>query len=318
VVHQIQGAGSSVTLQVQTADAAPREVTLDFHPMSADRAAAMVEAVGQRDLPRLFSAAGYRIGTVRLGVFAPQYDPAFKAANELAESVPGVTEDEAMVAGFCGVVRDFISEFDDVAGQADLMVLDLRGNLGGFGREARLLVQAMTSVSTPTFDVFASGRPGVVRLEAQPDDPTCGSVKSRLPIIVMTDAGTRSAGEHTAAWMWAGGATIVGERTIGAGGGLDAGSQGFPLPDSDFRIAASESFAFFDPRGELQSGEASEIGLVDLVTADGFAPSRDRPFATQAVGMRPDLESYSSLRDLLDGGRAQIVRAISELREAAR
>ncbi|HEY0026799.1 MAG TPA: DUF4440 domain-containing protein [Allosphingosinicella sp.] len=313
--HEIQGIGNSVSLMVQTGENTPRKVELLYEPMSEERAAAMVEAVGQRDLPRVFSAGGTRIGTMRLGVYAPQYDAAFKAANDLAEKVPGTTEDQAMVAGFCAVVRNFVSEFDTVAAQADVMVLDLRGNMGGFGRAARLLVEAMTSSSTPTFDVFASGQPGILKLVAQPDDPSCGHVKSRKPIIVMTDAGTRSAGEHTAAWMWAGNATIVGERTIGAGGGLEAGSSGFALPNSEFSVSTSESFAFFDPRGVLKAGEVSETQLIDQVAADRFAPSRARPFATQGAGMRPDVESRSTLADLRDGGRAQVARAVGDLRE---
>jgi C-terminal processing protease CtpA/Prc len=313
--HQIQGIGTSVLLTVQTGQEAPRKVTLQYQPMNDERAAAMVVAVDQRDLPRIFSAAGTRVGTMRLGVFAPQYDAAFNAANGLAEKVPGTTEDQAMVAGFCAVVRNFISEFDAVADQADVMVLDLRGNMGGFGRAARLLVEGMTSVSTPTFDIFPSAKPGVLKLVALPDDASCGHVKSRKPIIALTDAGTRSAGEHTAAWMWGGKAMIVGERTIGAGGGLEAGSKGFALPDSEFSISASESFAFFDPRGELKAGETSETLLLDQVAADRFGPSRERPFATQGVGMRPDVESKSTLADLRDGGQAQVARAIMILRE---
>ncbi|WP_167759860.1 S41 family peptidase [Massilia horti] len=313
-VHQLQGLGDSVSLMVQTGENAPRKVTLHYQPMSEERAAAVVEAAGQRDLPRIFSAAGTRIGTMRLGVFAPQYDAAFNAANDRAEKVPGTTEDQAMVAGFCAVVRNFIAEFDAVADQADVMVVDLRGNMGGFRREASLLVAAMTSSLPATYDAFSSGKPGVLKLVAQPDDPPCGHVKSHKPIIAMTDAGTRSSGEFTAAWMWAGGAAIVGERTIGAGGGLEAGSKGFALPNSDFNVSASESFAFFDPRGELKAGEASETVLIDKVAADRFAPSRARPFAIQAVGMRPDVECKSTLADLRDGGQAQIVRAISVLR----
>lgn len=313
--HEIQGIRNSVSLMVQTGENAPRKVMLQYQPMTEDRAIEMVKAVDQRDLPRIFSAVGTRIGTMRLGVFAPQYDAAFNAANDLAEKVPGTTEEQAMVTGFCAVVRKFNSEFDAVADQADVMVLDLRGNMGGFGRAARLLVEGMTSVSTPTFDVFPSGKPGVLKLVALPNDPSCGHVKSRKPIIALTDAGTRSAGEHTAAWMWGGKAMVVGERTIGAGGGLEAGSKGFALPNSEFSVSASESFAFFDPRAELKDGETNEKALLDRVAAEGFAPSRARPFATQGVGMRPDVESKSTLADLRDGGRAQIVRAILALRE---
>jgi hypothetical protein len=314
VVHQLQGVGDAVSLVVQTGENAPRNVTLHYQPMNEARAGAAVEAVGQRDLPRIFSVAGTRIGTMRLGVFAPQYEAEFNAANDLAEKVPGTTDDQAMVAGFCAVVRNFIAEFDAVAADADVMVVDLRGNMGGFRRETGLLVSSMISSLPPTYDAFASAKPGVLKLVAQPDDPPCGHVKSRKPVIVMTDAGTRSAGEFAAAWMWAGGATVVGERTIGAGGGLEAGSKGFALPNSEFSVSTSESFAFFDPRGELKGGEASEAALIDKVATERFAPSRMRPFVIQAVGLRPDVESKSTLADLRDGGQAQIARAVSILR----
>lgn len=87
------------------------------------------------------------------------------------------------------------------------------------------------------------------------------------------------------------------------------------MPNSDFSISASESFAFFDLDSELKTGEADEKALIALVAADRFAPSRARPFATQAVGMRPDVESESTLADLRDGGQAQIARTINALRE---
>jgi len=130
---------------------------------------------------------------------------------------------------------------------------------------------------------------------------------------VLTDAGTRSAGELLAAWMWAGGATVAGERTVGAGGGFELGAPGFALPGLGLNVRTSGNFTFFDPVGALPTGMTDEKELVDRVSTDGFAPSHDRPFAIQAAGLRPDLMSSSTLADLRDGGVAEVKRIIADL-----
>jgi C-terminal processing protease CtpA/Prc len=252
---------------------------------------------------------------MRLGAFAPQYDPVFNKVSELAEKEPGATEDSAMLAGFCAVVSRFVVEYDNLADKADVMVLDLRGNMGGFGREARLLSAALTRTAPPpTFDVFASGKPGVLKLVAQPDDPLCTQVSQHKPLIVLTDGGTRSAGELMSAWMWTGGALLAGERTIGAGGGFEFGSSGFKLAQSGFNVRISGNFTFFDQSGQLRAGETDEQALLDVVASDAFAPSHKRPFAIQSAGMKPDLASASTLSDLQDGGVAQVTRLIAEMK----
>jgi len=318
VVHQMQGIGETVMLTVQSKGEKARTVSLRYEPMSEQRAAAVSEAVNRRDLPVLFSASGVRVGTMRLGAFAPQYDPLYNKVAELAEKEPGATEDSAMLDGFCAIVGRFVNEYDVIATQADVMVLDLRGNMGGFGREARLLSAAMTRIAPPpTFDVFASGKAGVVKLVAQPEDEVCMHVSQQKPLIVLTDAGTRSSGELMSAWMWASGAIIAGERTIGAGGGYEFGSSGFKLEKSGFNVRTSGNFTFFDQSGQLKGGEADEQALLNTVASDAFAPSHLRPFAIQSAGMAPDIASASTLGDLHDGGVAQVARVIAALQRQA-
>jgi C-terminal processing protease CtpA/Prc len=221
-----------------------------------------------------------------------------------------------MLAGFCAVARDFIAKVDAIGHEADVLVVDLRGNLGGFGREARLLAEVLTAARLPnSFDVFATGKPGILRLVKLGEDPSCGKVRSPRPLLVLTDAGTRSAGELMATWLWASGALVVGERTIGAGGGRDAEAQGFALPKLAFQVKTSGNFTFFDCGATLEEGETPEKGLIDLVAQDRFSPSRRRPFAIQSVGLRPDLGSPTTLADLRDGGLAQVKRAIALLRK---
>jgi|KBSSwiStaDraftv2_1062776.scaffolds.fasta_scaffold60311_2 hypothetical protein len=319
VAHATAKLAASVTLKVKTGASAPRNVVLPYAPMSEERAAAMTAAINSPDLPRFMDAGGTRIGSVRIGAFAPQYDAAFVAASEEAEKVPGTSEDQAMIAGFCAVVKAFIADVDTIAGHSDVLVLDLRGNFGGFGREARLLGAALSFRPLPkSFDVFPTSRRGSLELREEPDDPACGHVATSRPMIVLTDAGTRSSGELMAAWLWHSGAIVVGERTIGAGGGLEFNSEGFTLPSSGLKVRMSENFTVFDGSGTLANGEFSESRLVDLVSQNGFAPDRARPFAIQAAGLRPDLDSPTTIDDLRDGGLAQIQRAVLLLRRQGR
>lgn len=315
VVHQTAGLGRTVTLTIRSGAAVARRVTLPWLPMTAPRGAAVAAALDRADLPRTLEVDGLRVGTLRLGGFAPQFDSAFTAAADEAEKRPGVTEEEAMLAGFCAVVRSFIAEADAVARASDVLLLDLRGNFGGFQREARLLAAALAPVSLPeTFDVFATGRAGTLRLEPLPDDPSCGRIAPARPLVVLTDAGTRSAGEHMAAWLWGAGAVVAGERTLGGGGGLDSEAQGFELPQLGFRVRTSGTFTVFDVTHALRAGETAEPPLLDLVARDSFAPSRTRPFAIQAAGVRPDLAAPATLADLRDGGLSWATRIVHRLR----
>jgi C-terminal processing protease CtpA/Prc len=219
--------------------------------------AAMAQVINRDDLPRTFKDGNYRIGTVRFGAFVPQYDPMFNQAAAAAEKQPGVSEDQAMVAGFCAVVQRFITSFDELAAQSDAIVVDLRGNFGGFPREARLLSAAMNQAATfPTYDVFATGTPGLSRLTAESVDPSCGQAKSRRPLVVFT--GTRSAGESMAAWLWAAGSPVIGERTIGAGGGFEVGSQTFVEPQTGMGVRISGNFTLLDPTRQLREGEMKD------------------------------------------------------------
>jgi pimeloyl-ACP methyl ester carboxylesterase len=310
------GLDLAVELRLRTGGAAARDVKLSYAPMSAERASALTAAVNSADLPGLIDVDGVQVGTLRLGAFAPQYDPVFSVAADKAAELPGSTEDQAMLAGFCAVTREFIGKVNEVNHRADVLVLDLRGNMGGFGREARLLAAALGPAPLPaTFDVFANHKPGTLLLKKQVDDPSCGSTDSPRPIVVLTDAGTRSAGELMATWLWASGAVVVGERTIGAGGGRDADGDGFELPGLGLKVKTSGNFNVFDASKSIADGEVSEAKLVDLVAQDHFAPSRNRPFAIQAAGLRPDLETPTTLADLRDGGLAQVGKAITVLRE---
>jgi hypothetical protein len=313
VYHAAIGLGSKVRLTLRGSGGATRAVELTYRPMAAESAKAFAQAVEQPDLPEWMQVQGFRIGIVRFGAFAPQYDPDFLAAAEAAE-VPGATEDAPMLAGYCAVVRKRLVEMNALAARSDVLLIDLRGNLGGFGREARLLARALTPQALPrTYDVFRGSNPDNLKLVEQVEDPSCGTIATPRPLVVWTDAGTRSGGEFMASWLWAAGAVVVGERTIGAGGGRDSAATGFLLPRSGLRVNYSGNFSVFDNDGTVQAGEIKEAALIGLISQKNFAPSRTRPFAIQAVGMRPDLLLPTTAADLADGGAAAIKRMMAEL-----
>lgn len=320
LVHRTAGLGARVRLRVQGGDHAARTVTLAYRPVDEALATALSAAVGERDLPTTFVAGSLRVGTLRLGAFAPQYDPVFIKASDAAASVAGTSEEQAMLTGYCAVVDRFLAEFDAVAATADVVVLDLRGNMGGFDREARLLADAMMGDTLPrTFDFAASPTPGTVALVEERTDPSCGRVGLARPLVVFTDGGTRSAGEFMTAWLWAAGATVVGERGMGAGGGYEyQGASSIALPASGYAVRTSAVFSVFDPVGALAAGPRAEAGLLDPVTGDGFRPSRTRPFMIQSVGFTPDLVSSPMQHDLQDGGLAQLKAALGALSSQGR
>ncbi|TPG05940.1 hypothetical protein EAH88_14985 [Rhodanobacter glycinis] len=316
VVHRVAGLGNAVALRVQDAKGQTKAVTLHYKPVDAGLAKSMTAAINRAALPQHFKANGLRIGTLRIGAFAPQYDDAFVAAADAASKQPGASDDTAMLAGYCTVVRNVIREADTAARDADVLVLDLRGNLGGFDREAWLLADALGAKSSlSTLDLFAGSKPGTVQLAEEHTDPGCGHVATHAPLVVLTDAGTRSAGEFMASWLWASGATVVGERTVGAGGGFEFnGEPGTPLPGSGYAARLSGNFSVFDPAGTLGEGAHDEAALVDMLARDHFAPSRTHPFAIQSVGLRPDFALSSTLADLRDGGRSSLAKVLVQLK----
>lgn len=300
--HQAYQLSNAVSLTVRDAKGQVRTVILTYKKMDQDMAGRVAGAANQPDLPARFRAGKYRFASIRFGAFAPQFDPAFIEADEAATKA-GKTEEEAMLAGFCGLVRDQIERHDRLGQPYDYLLVDLRGNLGGYGREARLLTEAIAHGPLPrSLDITRGSKPDTLKVVQQVTDPTCGHIKGAPKVVAWVDAGTRSSGELMAAWLWSSGALVVGERTIGAGGGRDAHSKGVTLGSSGYRVLASENFTFFDQSYTLQEGEVSESALLEQVAADQFAPSRKRPFAIQSVGVRPDIAQKTQLSDLKGGG----------------
>ncbi|MBV1775092.1 hypothetical protein KSF73_05115 [Burkholderiaceae bacterium DAT-1] len=310
--HEVYGLGQTVTLTVRGGDGAVRTVVLPYQQADKHFARRIAEAANQPDLPPTFKIGQYGFATIRFGAFAPQFDPEFIQAADAASDA-GKADEEAMLAGFCAVVQNHIARYNRNSKQRELLVVDLRGNFGGFGREARLLAEAISPTPLPrSLDVRRSDTTGTLQIIEQPSDPSCGHIDGKPKIIVWVDAGTRSSGELMAAWLWSAGALIVGERTIGAGGGRDAASQGITLPEHGYRVLTSENFTVFEQGSTLNAGDMNERELVDLVSQDQFAPSRIRPFAIQSVGIRPDIVQRTHLADIKDGGLKGLINTLMQ------
>ena len=153
--------------------------------------------------------------------------------------VPGTTTAYIRLDQFSsGAADDVVQTLKDARAQgADRIVLDLRGNPGGYVNEAVGIASQ-----------FLTG--GVVYRErnAQGDetvhDVSPGGVASDLPLVVLVDGNTASSSEITAgALQDAGRATIVGETTYGTGTVL-----------GEF---------------ELSDGSALRVGTVEWLTPDG-------------------------------------------------
>lgn len=311
--HAAVGLNREVRFGVVGKDDKHRTVTLRYQPVTAQTGAALAQAVERSDLPDIVQAHGYKVGIVRVGAFAPQYDSVFNQAAEAAAR-QDTSDDGPMLAGYCAVVRERLAYINDLAARSDVLLIDLRGNMGGYAREARLLTRALTDQPLPTtYDVFPGRRPGRLKLVQQVEDPSCGTIAKPRSLIVWTDGGTRSSGEFMATWLWAAGALTVGERTVGAGGGRDSGSAGFTLPRSSISVKYSANFSVFENGTRLSSNEISESTLIDIVAQGKFAASRTRPFAIQAVGLLPDVVLPTTASDLADGGVDAIHRVIAQL-----
>lgn len=125
------------------------------------------------------------------------------------------------------------------AAGADRLVLDLRGDPGGYVGEAVAVASQFLASGTVYIERNAKG-------EEKPTAVTPGGVATDLPLVVLVDHGTASASEIVAgALQDAGRATIVGVTTFGTGTVLGE----FPLSDgSALRIGTVE---WLTPKGRV-------------------------------------------------------------------
>ena len=170
------------------------------------------------------------------------------------------------------------------------LVLDLRGNPGGYTEEAVRLA----SLFLEPDEVVTRSRDadGVESVSMVPSD----AVTIRLPLVVLVDHDSASSSEVVVgALQDYQRATIVGAATTGTGTGL----EGFPLVDGSELWIGTERW--LTPAGR----SAWHVGL---------APDVPVAMPTGAIAVTPDRLSRLGVKGLARSGDTQLLRAIDLLR----
>ncbi|MDR7554070.1 MAG: S41 family peptidase [Armatimonadota bacterium] len=160
------------------------------------------------------------------------------------------------------------------------LVLDVRGNTGGYVHELLLVLNALLPPGVPVLqETRRGGATQVVRTWAAPVLP------GHVPLVVLVDEGTASAAELLAAALQEHErATLVGERTSGT---VDAGAT-FELAD----------------------------GSALLITVRRLATGRGRRL--EGVGVTPHVAVALGLAELDQGRDSQLERALQLVRQRLR
>ena len=175
--------------------------------------------------------------------------------------VPGTTTAvlrlEQFSAGAAADLRTAIAELRSAGG--DRVVFDLRGNPGGFVREAVAIGSEFLASGNVYVERNAAG-------EERPAPVTAGGTATDLLLVVLVDAASASAAEIVAgAIQDADRATVVGEQTFGTGTVLSE----FPLSDgSALRIGTLE---WLTPSGRVIWHEGIEPDVL-VERPDGVQP----------------------------------------------
>jgi carboxyl-terminal processing protease len=172
-----------------------------------------------------------------------------------------------------------------ISAGATSIILDLRGNGGGFVTEAQTLASQFLTISASEQDVSirrgrmtASGGPGSAQ-SVQHDAILPGGVAQRPPMVVLIDGNTASAAEIVSAALHDyTRATLVGTKTFGKGSvQLD-----FPLLDgSDLHLTVER---WYGPNGESIDGS-------------GITPDQAVALNNPDSRYRLDTESVDATRD---------------------
>ncbi|MEX1172563.1 MAG: S41 family peptidase [Chloroflexota bacterium] len=187
--------------------------------------------------------------------------------------VPGTTAALIRLEQFSsGAADDIVRALTDArAAGADRIVLDLRGNPGGYVNEAVGIASQFLRTGVVYVERDADGN-------EKPNEVSPGGVATDLPLVVIVDASTASSSEIVSgALQDAGRATIVGETTYGTGTVLGE----FALSDgSALRIGTVE---WLTPSGRRiwHEGIAPDV---PVALAEGTSPL----LPDDLRGMRPD------------------------------
>jgi carboxyl-terminal processing protease len=162
--------------------------------------------------------AGTRVVlTVRSGDGPERYVPIMRGDVEIEPvswaMVPGTATAVLRLEQFSsGAVEELRSALGELrAAGAKRLILDLRGNPGGYLNEAVAVASEFLARGTVYVERNADG-------QENPAPVTPGGIATDLPLVVLVDGGSASAAEIVAgAIQDAGRAQVVGERTFGTG-----------------------------------------------------------------------------------------------------
>jgi carboxyl-terminal processing protease len=171
------------------------------------------------------------------------------------------------------------------ANGAERLVLDLRGNPGGYVGEAVAVASQFLASGTVYVERNAKG-------EEKPSPVTPGGVATNLPLVVIVDHGTASASEIVAgAIQDAGRAKVVGVTTFGTGTVLGE----FPLSDgSALRIGTVE---WLTPKGRViwHAGIAPDVIVDRADTIKSVVPDDLRSMSAVQVTQMTDPQLKKAL-----------------------
>lgn len=158
--------------------------------------------------------------------------PAIRTAEVIAGGKIGYIHLTFFTATSANEMRDALMQLKQQGVEA--LILDLRGNPGGYRNAALLITSQFLEGGIPIIKVFSKGGSQVLHTYA-------GGLALDIPLVILIDEGSASASEFTAGVLkQQGRAVIIGSRTAGKGVGQTtqplSNGGGFAVVDHEFRI----------------------------------------------------------------------------------
>jgi carboxyl-terminal processing protease len=206
--------------------------------------------------------------------------------------VPGTRVADIRIEQFSNGAADiFKTTLADAVGQgATGVILDLRGNPGGYVNEAVGVASQFLTSGTVYIQRDASGK-------EVPTPVSSGGVAPKVPVVVLVDHGTASSAEIvTGALQDAGRATVVGERTFGTGTVLGK----FDLADgSALRIGTVE---WLTPKGRRiwHEGLVPDVAVTLPTSVQPVLPHDLAALGTAGLAKLQDAQLAKAI-DILSG-----------------
>jgi C-terminal peptidase prc len=212
------------------------------------------------------------------------------AAHRTHEGMAVVRFDKGFTEGVATEIRDAISRLDRGATPLRGLVLDLRGNGGGWVSEAQDLLDAL--VHEGPLGIYRYGE-----ADRPPDEyrATGEAPFGHLPLAVLIDGGTASMGEHVAGMLQSLAATrgvvVLGEPSYGKG----IMQETYGLEHGELKISVAR---WYDAKGRNTQGAPVRPDIdtrraIELQRAAHPGREVDDPVMRQAIA---ELERMAAAR----------------------